>query len=149
MSPARFLAERKRRRILAKFGIDPAKITCEVSIFSIENVSIGPNTYMNSGKIYAGTKAKVKIGDWCAIGYNVTISATTHDPDFPTGPDRKGMEKDIIIGDHVWIGNNVFIKEGITIGSHVIIGANAVVTKDVPDRAVVGGVPARILRYRK
>ena len=52
------------------------------------------------------------------------------------------------IGDDVWIGTNVIILPGVNIGSHCIIGAGAVVTKDVPDYAVVGGVPAKVIRYR-
>jgi maltose O-acetyltransferase len=149
LNPAKMLSERSRRKRLGRHHINPDKISEGVVIFYIENVKIGPNTYMNSGRIYAGEKAKVTIGDWCAIGYNVTISATTHDPETPTGPNRKGIEKDIAIGDHVWIGNNVYIKDGISIGSHVIVGANAVVTKNVQDYAVVGGVPAKVLYYRK
>ncbi len=52
-----------------------------------------------------------------------------------------------MIGDHVWIGNNVVILPGIQVGDHSVIGANAVVTKDVPEYAVVGGVPAKIIKH--
>lgn len=54
-----------------------------------------------------------------------------------------------VIGDDVWIGTRAIIMPGVRIGSGVIIGAGAVVTKDVPDYAIVGGVPAKVLRYRK
>lgn len=53
------------------------------------------------------------------------------------------------IGNDVWIGANVIITAGQKIGDHVIISAGAVVTKDIPDYAIVGGVPARILKLRK
>ena len=56
--------------------------------------------------------------------------------------------KPVRIGDDVWIGMRVTILPGVTVGSHCIIGAGAVVTKDVPDYAIVGGNPARILRTR-
>ena len=53
---------------------------------------------------------------------------------------------DIVVGNDVWIGGNVTILPGITIGNNVVVAAGAVVTKDVPDNCVVGGVPARILK---
>jgi len=55
----------------------------------------------------------------------------------------------VIIGDDVWIGCNVVILPGTTIGSHAVIGAGAVVTKDIPEYAVVVGNPARIVKFRE
>ena len=57
-------------------------------------------------------------------------------------------EEPIVIGDDVWIGTRVIVLPGVRIGSHSIIGAGAVVSKDVPDYAIVGGVPAKIIKYR-
>lgn len=51
------------------------------------------------------------------------------------------------IGDDVWIGGNVTIVPGVTIGQNVVVAAGAVVTKDVPDNVLVGGVPAKILKH--
>jgi maltose O-acetyltransferase len=50
------------------------------------------------------------------------------------------------IGNDVWIGGNVTILPGVTIGNNVVVAAGAVVTKDVPDNSLVGGVPARLIR---
>lgn len=114
------------------------------------NITIGQFTYLNKCMIETGTNSKIIIGSWCAVGYNSYILADTHNTIKPTGPlnERSIIEKDIIIGDCVWIGANTYIREGIIIGNNAIIGANSVVTKNVPDNAIVGGVPARIIRIK-
>ncbi len=115
------------------------------------NVEIGENSYFNSGKIITGENAFIKIGKWCAIGYNVNIHAISHDPDLSTGPenDRPAVEGSIIIGDHTWIGSNVFILPGVQIGTNCVIGANSVVTKNISDNSIVGGIPAKLIRLKK
>jgi acetyltransferase-like isoleucine patch superfamily enzyme len=114
------------------------------------NIEIGANSYFNSGKISTGKNSKVTIGEWCAIGHNVNIHAITHNPDRATGPvnNRPAVEESVIIQDHVWIGSNVIVLPGITVGSNSVIGANAVVTKNVPENTIVGGIPAKIIRYK-
>ena len=58
------------------------------------------------------------------------------------------MNKEVVIGNDVWIGGNVSILDGVVVGDGAIIAAGAVVTKDVPPYAVVGGVPAKVIKYR-
>ena len=55
--------------------------------------------------------------------------------------------KPITIGDNVWFGGNCVVLPGVTIGNNVVVGAGSVVTKDIPDNAVVAGNPAKIIRY--
>ncbi len=148
ISQAELFRERKRIQYLNKFNIDGNKITKNVEIFNIENVSIGYGTYMNSGQLHAGPNSKIIIGKYCAIGYNVHIKSYTHDSNNPTGNNIKMTDKNIVIGDNVWIGDNVYIKEGLTIGNNVIIGANSVVTKSFSDSVVIAGSPAKIIKYR-
>lgn len=85
------------------------------------------------------------------MGPDVTILSQTHNierTDIPMG--KQGMrEAEVIIGNDVWIGMRSIIMPGVKIGDGAVIGAGAVVTKDVPDYAIVGGVPARIIKYRK
>lgn len=112
------------------------------------DITIGEHSYFNSGRISSGRGSKVIIGKWCAIGHNVNIHAITHDPQDATGPEeqRNAILGDIIIEDNVWIGSNAFILPGVRVGKGGIVAANAVVTKDVPKRTVVGGVPAKVIR---
>lgn len=146
--------ENKRIIRLIRYGLNPKYITREVRIENINNVTIGNGTTYNSGQLFAGINAKIKIGHSCSIGYNVNIKAISHEIENPNSRNREIdgtsiLEKDIGIGNNVWIGDNVFIKEGVTIGNNVIIGANAVVTKNFADNCVIGGVPAKLLYNRK
>ena len=141
-----YITDRYYKAIL---NIDPsASIGC--CYLDKKNISIGRGTYINSGEIFSG-EARVTIGDFCAIGKNVSIKARTHDLRQPTGNAEKStvLKKyaDIKLGNYIWVGDNVFIREGVTIGDHAIIAANSVVTKDVPPRAIIGGIPARLIRF--
>ena len=140
----------KRNKLLKSKNIHSSArigINCLID----KNVFIGKETYLGAGcQLYSGDLSRVSIGDYCAIGYNVHIKARTHDLEKPTADKlgrHKRKEQDIFIGNNVWIGDNVFVKEGITIGSNAIIGANSVVVKDVKDKEIVGGVPAKHIRF--
>lgn len=105
------------------------------------------------------------IGDFCSISYGVTIGPPDHDfSRISTHPFLHNQEYDILnnedlmpvskfdrpceIGADVWIGCNATILRGVKIGCGAVIGANALVRKDVPPYAIVGGVPAKIIKYR-
>ncbi len=101
------------------------------------------------------------IGKYCAISWDVTINAISHPyknlsiSAFPYVPyvgnfvtKRKQTYNKVVIKNDVWIGANSVIMPGVTIGNGAIIGAGSVVTKDVPDYAIVGGVPAKLIKYR-
>ena len=88
----------------------------------------------------------VHIGDYVMIGPNTLITTVNH-PITPKGRrEHLGIGKPVTIGNDVWIGGNVTILPGVTVGNNVVIAAGAVVTKDVPDNCVVGGVPAKKIR---
>jgi len=138
-----------QNRMVRKLKLPPSVRLGDVNLTGT-NVTIGPHTYFNSGHLSSGPDAPVKIGSWCAIGYQVTILALTHDINFPTGPEsqRPMHAAGVEIGDGTWIGNNVVITPGVKIGKQCVIGANAVVTKSIPDYAVAAGVPCRAVRIR-
>ena len=89
---------------------------------------------------------EVWIGDNVMIGPGTLISTVNH-PLTPMGRRQHlGIAKPVRIGNDVWIGGNVTILPGVTIGNNVVVAAGAVVTKDIPDNSLVGGVPARLIR---
>lgn len=101
------------------------------------------------------------IGKYCAISWDCTINALNHPYSaltisaFPYVPyvgnfvtSRTQKYKNVVIQNDVWIGANSVIMPGLTIGNGSVIGAGSVVTKDVPDYAIVTGVPAKVKKYR-
>lgn len=91
------------------------------------------------------------IGDYVLMGPDIIIFSSEHEfsslqvPIMFQGAKEK---KPVIIGNDVWIGARVIIMPGVKIGNHCIIGANSVVTKDIPNYAIVAGSPAKIIKYR-
>ena len=106
---------------------------------------------------YSGIGVNARINGACTIGHHVmmgsdvVILTRNHAftrTDIPMLEQGFEDERPVAIGDDVWIGDRVIILPGVTIGSGSILAAGAVVTRDVPEYAIVGGVPARILKMR-
>jgi acetyltransferase-like isoleucine patch superfamily enzyme len=120
-----------------------------------DDVVVGDFSYINGGYIFYA-----KIGKFCSIGFNVCIGPGEHFIErvstYPVKNKVCGystMEEfhkgnHTIIEDDVWIGHGVTILQGVRVGNGAIIAAGAVVTKDVPSYSIVGGVPARVIKYR-
>ncbi|CAK6476267.1 2,3,4,5-tetrahydropyridine-2,6-dicarboxylate N-acetyltransferase [Peribacillus frigoritolerans] len=112
------------------------------------HVSLGKNCILETG----GGKARIYIGEGSIIAPNCKFYAFNHNynnSDLKSIPyDNVNIEGDIVIGKGCWIGDSAIILAGSTIGNGVVIGAGAVVTKNIPDYAVVGGNPAKIIKYR-
>ncbi|MEU4744118.1 acyltransferase, partial [Actinosynnema sp. NPDC023658] len=99
---------------------------------------------------YAVVRGDIRLGDGVRIGAHTSILAfnhTTTDPD--TEVFRQPLtSRGITVGNDVWIGSHVVVLDGVSVGDRSVIAAGAVVTKDVPAGAIVGGNPARVLRWR-
>ena len=91
---------------------------------------------------------EIEIQDYAALAYGVTIHTTTHDYSF-NPPWRVKVIRPVKIGKAVWVGTGAIILPGVVIGKFAVVGAGAVVTANVPDRAIVVGNPARILKFRE
>ena len=102
-------------------------------------------------RIIADCGGKVVIGNNVMIGPNTVIRSSNHSYsrlDIPMNT-QGHIAGEILIGDDVWIAANVVILSNVKIGSHSIVAAGAVVSRDVPEYAIVAGVPAKIISTRK
>lgn len=108
-----------------------------------KNITVGKNVFINAC-CHFQDHGGVSLGDGCQIGHNVVFATLNHG----LAPEDRQTTypAPITPGKNVWVGSNSTILQGVTIGDNAVIAAGAVVTKDVPENTIVGGVPARIIR---
>lgn len=134
------------RIILKKCG---KNINVERNATFSRRVEIGDYSGLGKNCFISG---KTIIGKYVMMGPNCHIYTRNHkfaSLDTPMCQQGFTEEKVVVIGDDVWIGDRVSIMPGVKIGNGVVIAAGSVVTKDIPDYAVVGGVPAKVIKFRK
>lgn len=112
-------------------------------------LEVGDHTFMGRG-VEIEVSLRVRIGHGGLIAPGVYITDHNHQTTLGDAMfERPCSAAPVDIGEDVWIGANCVILPGVTIGDGAIVAAGAVVNRDVPPRAIVGGVPARLLRYRR
>lgn len=121
-----------------------------VESFSCINNAVGDvviGDYTRIG-LHCTVIGPVTIGNHVNLAQGITVSALNHNfEDTRLRIDEQGVNtSEIVIDDDVWIGANAVITAGVHIGRHSVVAAGAVVTKDVPEYSVVGGVPAKVIR---
>jgi len=117
------------------------------------HISVGDDVFINGNCTFQDSN-RITLGDRVIIAPDTKLYCGAHALDaskrFGTRPDGSKYlityTKPISIGNDVWIGGNVTIIGGVHIGNNVVVAAGAVVTKDVPDNTIVGGVPAKTIR---
>lgn len=133
------------RKLKMIIGINSSLLR-NVRIMIPSNIVIGNNSVVNPEVLLDGRGGKVIIGNNVDIAREVNIWTLEHDPHDDFHRTKGG---DVIIEDYVWIASRATILPNVRIGRGAVIASGAIVTKDVPEMAIVGGVPAKVIGTRK
>lgn len=120
----------------------PCEIWGEECLRLGKNIHIGRHTEIMA-------EGGVTIGDNVVISFHCVLWSIDHRYEGDCLPyDKARIRRPIVIRDNVWIGRNVIVRGGVTVGEGAVVAIGSVVTRDVPPLAVVGGNPARVLKFR-
>ena len=139
---------------------NPDNYTEPASPFRIQSVSVGRGTYGKLNVVDDGGDSRLTLGSYCSIADDVVFLLNANHPVdrlstypfavkyFHSQKSQALSKGDITVGPDCWIGYGALILSGVTLGQGAVVAAGAVVSGSIPAFAVVGGVPARVLRYR-
>lgn len=154
----------KRKLLQIKFKkvwrtVNAHNFTSVAAPVPLDKITIGKNTYGHIDVLFSNETNRLTIGNYCSIANGVKfLPSTDHALDristYPfkamllTGELEALSKGDIVLEDDVWVGYGATILSGVRIGQGAVIAAGSVVNKDVPPYAIVGGVPAKVIKYR-
>lgn len=112
------------------------------------SIIIGNHFFANYGCFFNANEENIEIGNDCLFGPDVLIINSNHDtcPGFLVR-EQANISKKIIVGNNVWIGAKSVILPGVSIGDNAVVAAGSIVNKNVEANALVGGVPAKFIKY--
>jgi acetyltransferase-like isoleucine patch superfamily enzyme len=146
-----WLERRRARRLYASLGGlgRSVRIARVQTVLCPERIRVGNNVLIHAGA-YLDAEGGLTIGNNFVASSNLHVLTSVHNYEAPELlPWDEGKHlRPVVFGDNVWAGLNVIVLPGVTVGEGAVLAAGAVVTKDVPPCAVVGGNPARVLKYR-
>lgn len=167
LSPIKLLFQRNKcinsgKNVKIQYGAEILNTVFEKDAFVAHHASCRDSYIGHHTSIGRYSKIRfANIGKYCSISWDTTIGAVAHPLTYLSScaityraqygvipKDIHYPQKEVVIGNDVWIGCNTTILSGVTIGDGAVIGAGAVVTNDIPPYAICVGVPARIVRYR-
>ena len=151
----RFVVSPARKAALGKHG-KSVRLGTSVRMYGPENIYLGNDVIIGDGALFMCTRAKIHVGDHVMFGPQVTVITGEHRMDLvgrymttvTNEEKRPEDDRDVIFEGDNWIGANVTVLSGVTVGKGAVIAAGAVVTRDVPPYAIVGGIPARVIKMR-
>jgi acetyltransferase-like isoleucine patch superfamily enzyme len=122
--------------------------------YSFSTIEVGDDVFLGPGAFLSASESFIHIGNKVMFGPNVTVLGGDHRLDVvgalmaDVAEKRPEDDRGVTIADDVWVGAGAIVLKGVSIGRGAVVAAGAVVTRDVPPYAIVGGCPARVIRPR-